>query len=743
MNAGEHRGASSSSVISLLEENRLLRKQLASHVQLRQEVLALGNRLECETARFAALQRFMERAVQADRYASLATIVCESIIELFDCGVGILWNLRAPPGSAPDPLHHIGLRGADAAAALGSWIDDWMSSREGVRTTAPLPDCLGLDQGHLIEVAVDGKGRPSCILLACNGHAPAGNSSGFDQADARVFTTFARLVGVLMVSRARHETILRQIETIRVSEQRLHTALDSTNVGLWDWDMTAGTVYYSDQWKKQLGMGVDEVGDSLEEWRDRVHPDDLQMAIETVNHCMEHPWVGFDLTLRMRHRDGRWIWINTRGFHVGAESGGDRRMIGTHIDVTAQKLLESRLMEAERKQRTARRQAERESRAKSSFLAAVSHEIRTPLNGIMAAIQMLARVDDPAQRRKLLDTAAKAGQWMLRIIGESMDISRIEAGKMELCEEVADLPALLEEVRGLYEAQAAGGSTAFRWQTDGTLPAHVRIDPVRFKQVLANLIGNALKFTPSGTVTVRVSVMAAGKTKAPHLRLVVEDTGIGMEGRFRKIIFKPFAQVSQGRTGGGLGMGLVISRQIVSLMQGRIRVESEPGRGSRFEVTVPLHVVETPLSPASLLEVGNLPVFSGRVLLVEDDPVSGELGRMMLEALGLEVTQAVDGAEALASASRDVPDLIIMDCSMPVMDGIEATRHIRRSSNAKLRGLPVVALTAHARQCDLEECRAAGMDDFMTKPLLFDALIDVLGRHLHAPQSGGVCRIAG
>lgn len=734
--------ASGAELARLREENRLLRKQLAGQVRLRQEALHLHHRLDQEMQRFEALQRFMQHSMRVTGTREFGQLACESIIDIFECGAAIVWCLLQPRDNPAAALSVLGIDAPEGSALseLAAWIDRWIEARQHGDAThpPPLPARLGLRDDFLAERVHDDAGRLVAVVIAADPLHAAPARPAFDSCAAKVMLTFARQFGVMITSFLSRATISEQIATIHISEERLHTALRAGNVGLWEWNLATDRVFYSDEWLRQLGLEPGEIGDTPEEWRKRLHPDDLGDALEIVRNCVEHPGDGFEMAVRMRHKDGRWIWIQTRGFHV-SEIDGKRRMVGTHFDVTGFKELERKLRLSERKERLARRQAERESLAKSSFLAALSHEIRTPLNGMMAAFQMLESARDGATRDNLVRMGGRAGQWMLKIIGDSLDIARIEAGKMDLFPEIVELPKLLEDLRSVKEGRPAHPEVEFRWLVRGVTPTRVKVDPVRLRQVVANLVGNALKFTQRGHVEVRLDVEPVPRRrKRLRLRIAVSDTGIGFDREFRKILFQPFTQAlrKSQSSESGIGLGLVITKELVDLMGGRIQVSSEPGVGSRFEVLVPLEVVAEPATETTEAAAKALPRFKGRILIVEDDPISGELGKLMLEKLGLTVTWARDGAQAVELATREPFDVVIMDCWMPVMDGLEATRRLRHSPEPRLRELPVIALTANVRQADLHACLEAGMNDFMTKPLFFDQLVGKLRPYLRRKATG-------
>lgn len=718
----------------LRSENERLRGRIAQLVALNQEA-----------ERFDAMQHFIQKAVLAETGPELGRIVCDSITELLDCGVGMLWCFNSSQSDGTC-LYQTGLptvpheRWLEMKQWVSTLLSTWPQGDEmgGVWKSSrpPLPAGLDLLDDCLVEVVVDVANQPQGVIIACNARHDQRPTPGFHPSADKVFSTFAKQVGVLVVSFKRRSTILEQIERIQISEDRLSTALIGSNVGLWDWNLLTDEVFYSDQWKTQLGMGLDEVGNSPQEWSDRLHPGDVHHAIEVVNACKHVPGGLFDLTLRMRCKNRRWRWINSRGYSVSNPDGVVVRMIGTHIDVTEYKSLEKKLLLAERKQRRAKELAERQSSAKSSFLAAVSHEIRTPLNGILGAFQMLRVTEDAEKIEDLLRLGEESGKWMLKIIGESLDITRIEARKLELKTETVDLLNLLDDLHGVTAGQAGSQGLDLHWEVGAGVPRRVKVDPGRLKQVLTNVLNNALKFTEKGFVKVKVSGNPAGKEAWTQVSFSISDSGIGFSKEFGRVMFEPFTQAVRKSESSvhGIGLGLGIVRELVRLMGGRIHANSKPGEGSCFVISLPLEEVAASGPPPQEQAVPALPTFHASILLAEDDEISATLAQMMMESIGLHVLVASDGGKALEMASKTRFDLIFMDGWMPVMNGLEVTRELRSSADHASFDVPIIALTANASETDSADCIEAGMNDFMTKPLMFPSLIEKL--RIHLPQTG-------
>jgi two-component system sensor histidine kinase/response regulator len=366
--------------------------------------------------------------------------------------------------------------------------------------------------------------------------------------------------------------------------------------------------------------------------------------------------------------------------------------------------------------------AEAGSRAKTTFLAAMSHELRTPLNGVLGLTDVLLTRDHDGDTRELLETIRRSGDALLALLNDILDLSKIEAGHMSIEPAPFVLPELLEAVRELYVSRAIEKDLYLDLRIDPSTPARLLADPFRLRQVVLNLVSNALKFTSQGGVAVVASHQ--GET----LTLSVTDTGMGMPSDVCEHLFEPFYQAESGarRRVGGTGLGLAISRKLSRAMGGDITVSSDVGVGSTFTVTItarPAPVAPLAPAPTSLGPADHLP---RRVLLVEDNVVNQKVARLMLERLGISTIIAYNGAEALARLAVERVDLVLMDCHMPVMDGFEATRRIRALPDER-SVLPILALTAALFDDERRAILEAGMDAVVPKPIQTAVLRAAMG----------------
>ena len=555
-------------------------------------------------------------------------------------------------------------------------------------------------------------------------------------------------------------------QALRTSEGRLAMTVQSTNIGIWDWDLSSNDVYFSPEWKRQLGYEDHEFANSFQEWECRVHPDDHERALGAIEAYLNGRVEALENEHRLRHKDGSYRWILARGTIIRNEGALSSRMVGIHIDVTDRKAAEDVL-------RQAKDAAEAASRAKSQFLANMSHEIRTPMNGVLGLAELLLRYPLNEKERHLTQSIHRSGSVLLAIINDILDFSKIEAGKLQL-------EAIPFEVRRTFEeALAVSSSTAeqkglrLSCQIDPHIPSALIGDPTRLRQIIVNLVSNAVKFTEQGTVTVSAELTETSEGRS-GLSVCVTDTGIGISLEAQSNIFDAFSQAdgSTTRKYGGTGLGLAIVKQLVTLMGGTIELQSRPGEGTCFRFTVYCKSAAMPTQrPPELFAVpaargetvsDQRPVKTGdvRILLVEDNPVNREVACGMLEVLHCRIDTAENGREALDAIAKTDYALVFMDCQMPEMDGLTATKLIRAREAAEAvsssefqvssprpmhlshqpetqnskpdipRRVPIVALTAHAMQGDREQCLSAGMDDHLSKPFTLVQLEHMLSRWL-------------
>ncbi|MFP5260254.1 MAG: response regulator [Acidobacteriota bacterium] len=400
-------------------------------------------------------------------------------------------------------------------------------------------------------------------------------------------------------------------------------------------------------------------------------------------------------------------------------------------DITKQKNTERELL-------AAKEQAEAYTKTKNEFLANMSHEIRTPLNGVLSILQLLETTHPTAEQQEYLGIATRSANRLTRLLTDILDISKIEAGKITLTQEVFVVSRLQDALQDLFSKAFSEKNITLRFAIDDTLPPRLIGDEARLSQILFNLVGNALKFTDHGSVS--VEAMGLGPTVADNYQVlfIIRDTGIGISDELLVQIFEPFVQAdsSYTRSFQGAGLGLSIVKKLVALLGGELAIDSAPGQGTAIYLSLPFTLPTEPADRTrqALLEIQPGPVET-RILLAEDDLVSAIIGKLILEKSNYRVFPARNGQEALNLLHDHTVDLILMDIQMPDMDGIEATRRIRADPDPKIRHIPIIALTAHAMVGDRERFLAAGMNGHLTKPFSRDTLINKISMLLTSSQA--------
>jgi len=441
--------------------------------------------------------------------------------------------------------------------------------------------------------------------------------------------------------------------------------------------------------------------------------------------------------LLVYRKDGSPFWSEWHLSPVVDEKGVTTHFVSLFTDTTSMRETQEDLIQA-------KQLAQHASAVKTTFLAMMSHEIRTPINGILGVLKLVEETQLDAEQRHLIGIARTSSNALHGIINDILDYAKMEAGKIELYEETFSLAALLDNIIGLFQTVASQKNVNLQLDLQEDLPAYFFSDEGRIRQILLNLLSNAIKFTDQGFVRLRVfALMSQDVHGEPGLllRFEIQDSGIGISSADQEKLFQEFSQIERSftRRFGGTGLGLAISRRLVDLFHGEIGVESQPGKGSRFWFMLPLQVAkDTPQTEEIAQELQQISSVEEdrlyHILLVEDNDTNRLVARRYLEKAGFLVEEAINGVEAIAKAKAAAFDLILMDVSMPEMDGMLATCHIRALGGGNAR-VPVIALTAHVMAGDRELCLAAGMNDYLHKPLDYDALRKTLHRWLHLKPS--------
>jgi PAS domain S-box-containing protein len=524
------------------------------------------------------------------------------------------------------------------------------------------------------------------------------------------------------------EKLASQARGVQASADQLTLMTDAAPVGIFQTDENNRYIYTNPQWTQITGIPTEDA--LAQKW-------DFILGSTQREALLHEAAAGIfdlnDLTRRFELRvkgEARIVLMNFKC--IPSMNGGIAGWVGTLSDVTAQ-------VEAEAAMAAARDKATEASQLKSDFLANMSHEIRTPMNGIMGMAEMLLETDLDTRQRDYAETVNTSGDALLAIINDILDFSKIEAGMLEIEDIAFDLGIVVHGVLDLLAGAARGKSLVMKADIDDSIAQSLMGDPGRVRQVLINLVGNAIKFTKSGEIIVQVKPSAVdGK---PVTRFEVLDTGSGIAPDRLATIFQPFVQAnaSTAREYGGSGLGLAISAQLVGLMGGQCGLSSVEGTGTTFWFTLPLRSdvgsqrpgrspepeaaesVETPPRASN--------VTHARLLLVEDDPINQKVALAMLAGTGYEVDAVPNGASAVSAVTTQPYDLILMDCQMPGLSGYETTAAIREHEGLA-RHTPIIAMTAGARPEDEARCLAEGMDSYLAKPIGKQALLTLIGASL-------------
>jgi PAS domain S-box-containing protein len=542
-----------------------------------------------------------------------------------------------------------------------------------------------------------------------------------------------------ITERKRAEDALRRNQAYLAEGQRL------AHMGSWAWSpATLQSLYWSEEMFRIFGLRPQDGVPSAETFWQRIHPEDLDgtrellLKVAAGNREYEHDH-------RIVLPDGTVRHIHALGHPVLDENGEAVEYVGTTMDVTERKLAEDELrkhrehLEEMVRHRTqqlaeAKARAEAANREKSQFLASMSHELRTPLNAVLGFSRLLKSDPDVTPRQQeTLDIVVRSGEHLLNLINNVLDMAKIESGRMVLEESEVDLHQLLHEMQSLMGVGAVEKGLRFALECDPDLPQFIAVDAGKLRQVLLNLLGNAIKYTGSGGVKLTARLARTQGSEKAEIRFEVEDSGPGIAQEDRERIFLPFVQLGgQAAAQAGTGLGLAICKQYVELMGGQIGVTTGPDKGSLFYFTLPVRVLPSVAGPKEPRHGRILGLAEGqpvyRLLIVEDQPENRLLLRRLLEPLGFQLREAANGREAVALVNQWHPHLIWMDIRMPVIDGLEATRRIRATKTAA--DTKIVALTAHALEEEREPIMAAGCDDLVRKPFREHEIFDALARHL-------------
>ena len=540
-----------------------------------------------------------------------------------------------------------------------------------------------------------------------------------------IFAAAAILFGLLILIILRSNTkVLRTQAQLIESQERLQFATEGAGIGVWDFDPVTHTDYWNEAMCRLYGLPKGNTGPGYDGWRSFLHPDDAERAHRDVTAALAGE-KSFDSEFRIVLGDGTIRPVRSCGQVIRDANGQASRMLGISYDLSEIKKIEAELREASEA-------AQQANRAKSIFLANMSHEVRTPITSVTGIVDLLRQTDLTDEQRGYVKTLALSIESILTIINDILDFSKIEAGRLDIETVDFNLQALIYSVCQLYQGAGSAKSVIVSPEGLDRLPVGAVGDPMRLRQILHNLISNAIKFTERGTVTIRTAVEPTDGARI-ILSVDIRDSGIGMSAAQIDRIFDPFSQAdaSTTRKFGGTGLGLAIVKRLVDLMGGTITVSSTPAVGSCFRVRLPLEALppnrqvavrqndEQPPAPARLLPL--------RILLAEDNVINQRLIKAMLGKLGHLVSVAANGKEAVAAVADGDYDVVLMDMQMPEMDGVQATAAIRSMAPPQDR-IPIIALTADVMVEHRERYLKAGINDLVAKPIDWDVLTQSLAK---------------
>jgi PAS domain S-box-containing protein len=548
-------------------------------------------------------------------------------------------------------------------------------------------------------------------------------------------------------------------------------ALEGNGDGVWDWNIETNQAIYSTRWKSMLGYSEQDIQPTNQEWQARIHPEDQAMVAGSMQAYLEGRSIIYKVEYRLKCKDDSYKWILGRGMVVSRDQQGlPLRMIGTHTDIAtlkdAEQLLNRQKVAAEfdakiknlalinqtknmdekvtqqvaeltedLKNSTAK--AKEEVLLKSQFLSNMSHEIRTPINAIMSLAFLTQQTDLTAQQKSYLSEINSSAKWLLGILDNILSFSKLEAGKIELEQQNFELDSVISLLKTLTTPLLTNKEVKIIFEIEPSVPAILIGDSLRLGQVLLNLMSNAIKFTHTGSVTLKIQLLGLVAQQA-YLKFSVIDTGIGLDMSHKNKLFEAFNQADNSTTRlyGGTGLGLSISKSLVSAMDGLISVDSQKDVGSCFSFRITL-AIATPDTVATLPitslkhDVKFPGLLNARILVVEDNPVIQKLIPAILGYEGMLVDLAKNGTEALALLEDNDYAAVLMDCQMPIMDGFETTKLIRM--NPRFDTLPIIAMTGNAEEEDQLRCFNAGMNEFISKPVDWEKAFLTLDQWINNP----------
>ena len=532
-------------------------------------------------------------------------------------------------------------------------------------------------------------------------------------------------------------------QSLKVSQERFDLAMKGSNDGLWDRDLENNKVYYSERWKNMLGYSDTEFPNDIKAFEELLHPEDRKRVLQRFNDHLNGESDLYENIFRIRHKNGHYISVLDRGKAIRNEKNEAIRAVGTHSDISEKQQIEFELKqyrehleeiveERTHELKNAKDKAEDSDRLKSAFLANMSHEIRTPMNAIIGFSDLLNDPDiTQEQRQELISHINKNSDTLLYLIDDIIDVAKIEAGQLTINKTECNINQILSDVyesfletNDLKEKQQLQFLIKKGIQTDNFT---IHTDPYRLKQIITNLVSNSLKYTDKGSI--ELGYFVKSNNDFSYLEFYVSDTGIGIPAENHNDIFERFNKLENSKTKlyRGTGLGLTITKNLVEMLGGKIWVESEPNKGSKFYFTIPVEEFKGRFNfEKEPLDDTYRNWSDKKILIAEDEDSNFRVLQIILRRTNIQIIRAFNGIQAIDLCKSGDIDLVLMDIKMPVMNGIDATIEIK-----KIRPkLPIIAQTAFAMTEDRKLSLNAGCIDYLSKPIKSKALISTLNKYL-------------
>lgn len=501
-----------------------------------------------------------------------------------------------------------------------------------------------------------------------------------------------------------------KVKELQRKAERLELVLEGTRLGLWDWNPQTNEVTFDQRWAEMLGYDISEIEQNLESWQSKVHPEDIEQCFADITAHMEGKVPFYENVHRMKHKHGHWVYILDRGKIMERDADGKPiRFTGTHTDITREKLAEQRALDA--------------VRSKDQFLALMTHELRTPLTGILGFLELLKNTELCHDQKEYCASIQMAGNHLLGIVNDILDISKAEAGHLEIRRSPTNIADLLSDVKMLVNKKALSKNLNLSFTVDPSTPDTILSNEAALKRVLINLVANAIKYSKIGSIHTHVDAKLL-KGELYRIRFSVEDQGPGISTNFSKHLFSMFSREHQSSKIRGTGLGLAMSKPLVESLGGAIWLDPQYTEGSRFifEIDSMKAAPVQKTKPCYNFEIKKVDLKGLKVLVAEDDHLNKRLINALLTKLNAGLTLVENGEQAVEAASSNEFDVVLMDLHMPVMDGETATKLLRAKHGDKLKIYCFSSGRGYTKSDEAKEL----FDGCLTKPIDFQEFSSTL-----------------